>query len=129
MISLESSVGQLCRMTVWCEHAQVNSRDVRPIEDELRGRRFFTHVDHRLLNRLVCRSLAFFGSIVVLHVTFRNLLQTISVISMIRVGGVKERELRVLTLVLADPVLEMGGVGRFDNEGRCPVNNGCVHTR
>jgi len=45
---------------------------------------------------------------------------------MIRVGGVEERELRVLTLVLADPVLKMGGVRGSDYEGSCPVNDGCV---
>jgi len=48
---------------------------------------------------------------------------------MIRVGGVEERELRVLTLVLADPVLKMGGVCGFYDEGGCPVDDGCVLTR
>lgn len=110
-------------------YAQINRGDVRPIEDELRDRGFLAHVNHRFLNGLVCRLLPFLWSIFIVHVAFRDFLQTISVISMIRVGGVEERELRVLTLVLADPVLEMGGVCGSDDEGGCPIDDGCVYTR
>ena len=48
---------------------------------------------------------------------------------MIRVGGVEERELRILTLVLADPFFKMSGVCGFHDEGGCPVDDGYVYTR
>lgn len=109
--------------------AQINSRDIRPIENELRNRRFLAQVDYGFLSGFVCMPLPFLWDIFVVHVTFRNFLQTISVISMIRVGWVKERELRILTLVLADPFFKMGGVCRFYDESSGPVDDGCVLTR
>ena len=48
------------------------------------------------------------------------------IICMVRVRGVEERELGVLTLVLADLVLEERRVGGAGDEGRGTVNDGCV---
>ena len=49
-----------------------------------------------------------------------------SVVSMVRVRRVEERKLGVLTLVLADLVLEERRVGGTGDEGRGTVNDGCV---
>ena len=46
------------------------------------------------------------------------------IVSMVRVGGVEERELRVLTLVLADLVLELRRVGGTGDEGGRAVDDG-----
>ena len=112
-----------------CTNAQVDSRDIRPIVNEMRGGGFLTRVDCRFLNGLVHGSIPFLRNVFIIHVTPRDPLQTISVINMLRVGGVEERELRILTLILADSFFETDGVCRFYGERGCPFDDGYMRAR
>ena len=82
-------------------------------------------VDLLLWHDLFCLFSLLLGHLIV-NLATDDFLHTMSVICMVRVRWVEERELGVLTLVLADLVLEERRVGGTGDEGRGTVNDGCV---
>lgn len=105
--------------------SQINGSDVWDAEDELGYWRLYppVHLWHR--NVIVDLLLIFSRDWIIIQFTTDHLFHTMPIVCMVRVGGVEERELRVLTLVLADFVLELWWICRPGNEGCCPIYDSC----
>lgn len=84
----------------------------------------FAHVNRLFFDWLFTSHLFFLGYVNVVDFSPLDFIHTISVISMIRVDGVEERELGVLTLILANFVFKQGRVGRARHEQCRTVDNG-----
>ena len=103
--------------------SQVNGSNIRNVENEFGHRWLYSPVDLWLWHGAVSL-LLLFGYWLIIQLAAYHLLHTMPIVSMVRVGGVEERELRVLTLVLADFVLELRGIRRPGNKRCCPVDDG-----
>lgn len=101
--------------------SQINGGNVRDAKNELGCWWLYPSVYLWLRSVAVDFLLLFSGDWLIIQLPTNHLLHTMPIVSMVRVGGVEERELRVLTLVLADFVLELWRIGRPGNEGCCPI--------
>lgn len=105
---------------------QVDSTDVGKIKDELRSRGLNAPVDGWRLRLSLVARLVTFGRFVFVGVTLSNAFCLVSVVLMVGICWIQEREFRVVALALADFVFKLRRIGRTCNESCRFVNHSCI---